>query len=152
MFRLGPLDAKDARAILSWHYKDPYGFYDPASLPEDAALFLDEEYRSLHLLGAYDEAGLLRGFFEFQSEGGMVEVGLGLRPEDTGQGLGGAFLEDGLAYAQETLHPESFRLYVAAFNQRAITVYERAGFQETGRETRELLGRAWEFIEMRRPA
>ncbi len=82
----------------------------------------------------------------------MLEVGLGLRPQDAGQGLGGAFLDEGLAFGRETFHPGTFQLYVAASNERAIKVYERRGFQEVGRQTRHLLGRDWEFIEMRRPA
>jgi RimJ/RimL family protein N-acetyltransferase len=41
------------------------------------------------------------------------------------------------------------RLYVAAFNERAITVYERAGFRETGRHARSFpkFGDV-EFVEM----
>ena len=39
-------------------------------------------------------------------------------------------------------------LAVAAFNARAIRVYERCGFAETGRHTRRLGDRDWEFIDM----
>lgn len=152
MYRFAPLGEDDARAILDWHYPDPYGFYDPACDPDDAALFLDASYRRQHLLAAQDASGSLRGFLELHAAAGTVEVGLGLRPEDTGRGLGGAFLGDALAYARATLKPRTFRLYVADFNRRAITVYEQAGFVEAGRETRHLLGRDWEFIRMERPA
>lgn len=43
-------------------------------------------------------------------------------------GLGGAFLSLCLRFAQETYGASRFRLSVAAFNQRAIKVYQKAGF------------------------
>jgi RimJ/RimL family protein N-acetyltransferase len=39
-------------------------------------------------------------------------------------------------------------LAVATFNARAIRVYERCGFVETGRHVRRLGGRDWEFADM----
>ena len=39
-------------------------------------------------------------------------------------------------------------LAVAAFNARAITVYERCGFVETGRHVRRTAGADWEFVDM----
>ena len=36
----------------------------------------------------------------------------------------------------------------ATFNARAIRVYERCGFVETGRHVRNLGGRDWEFADM----
>ena len=152
MFRFGAFSLADAETVLGWRYPAPYDFYDAASDGDDAALFLQDGYRREHLIAARDDAGRLRGFLEFHLRGGVVEVGLGLSPEDTGRGLGLAFVEAGLAYAREIYRPHAFSLYVAAFNARAIKVYERAGFRETGRETRHLLGRAWEFLIMERPA
>jgi ribosomal-protein-alanine N-acetyltransferase len=152
VYRFIPLSEEDARAILDWHYPEPYGFYDPACDPDDAALILDAAYRKRHLRAAHDASGTLCGCLELHPAAGTVEVGLGLRPEDTGRGLGGAFLADALAYARSTLKPRTFRLFVADFNRRAITVYERAGFLAVGRETRHLLGRDWEFVRMERPA
>ncbi len=152
MFRFRPLSLDDARTILSWRYPEPYDFYDAASDPEDASLLLSEEYRQGRLFAAHDDQAILRGFFEFKLQAGVLEVGLGLRPQDTGQGLGAAFLDEGLAFGRETFHPCTFQLYVAAFNERAIKVYARRGFREVGRQTRQLLGRDREFIEMRRPA
>jgi len=83
----------------------------------------------------------------------VVEVGIGLRPELTGRGAGESFLRAQLDYATSQWSPETFRLFVAAWNERAIRLYERLGFSEVGRETRhfELVGEH-EFIQMERTA
>ena len=81
-----------------------------------------------------------------------LDVGLGMRPDLTGRGLGEEFVHAGLRFARETYSPPAFRLTVAAFNRRAIRVYERAGFEtvETfGSATR---GAEKEWLLMRRGA
>jgi [ribosomal protein S18]-alanine N-acetyltransferase len=75
-----------------------------------------------------------------------------MHPDWTGRGLGQSFLEAGLEYAHGRYAPEEFRLSVATFNRRAITVYEGAGFVRRRAYMHWTLGREWEFIEMRRPA
>jgi RimJ/RimL family protein N-acetyltransferase len=136
---------RHARAVLEWHYEPPYDFYDMASDPHDAAeLFeLPDPYRAVL------EAGDLIGFWYFMPRADEVEVGLGLRPDLTGRGRGEAFSRAALEYAREQWSPRRFRLYVAAWNARAIRVYERLGFREVGRQTRsfELVG-DHEFVEM----
>ena len=42
----------------------------------------------------------------------------------------------GLEFGREHYRPSVMRLHVAAFNERAIKVYERAGFREVGRHVR----------------
>jgi ribosomal-protein-alanine N-acetyltransferase len=87
-----------------------------------------------------------------QREAGTLQIGLGLHPERTGQGLGGAFLEAGLDFARSRFQPAQFVLSVATFNRRAITVYERAGFTAVRVFMHSTNGGDWEFVEMRRPA
>ena len=79
-------------------------------------------------------------------------LGLGMRPDLTGQGLGGAFLETGLAFGRQRFRPRTFRLSVAAFNQRAILVYERAGFIRGRVFQQETNGGIYDFVEMTRLA
>lgn len=71
-----------------------------------------------------------------------------MRPDHTGQGHGETFTRHGLAFAQRKLHPQRFTLAVAAFNQRAITVYRRIGVAVTGRRVRHLVGRDYAFLTM----
>ncbi len=111
----------------TWHYEPPYDFYDgdldPVKNPE-------------RYFAALDEDGALCGYFYFEPKGNVLEYGLGLRPDLTGRALGLEFFRAGLEFGRERYRPALVRLYVAAFNERAIKVYERAGFHETGRHTR----------------
>ena len=73
------------------------------------------------------------------------------RPDLTGRGLGQGFVEAGVEYAASALGATRFALAVAAFNRRAITVYERAGFREVRRYRHETNGGSHEFVWMVRP-
>jgi [ribosomal protein S18]-alanine N-acetyltransferase len=140
------------RDVANWHYEPPYDFYDLASDPSDAAEMRDParagQYRAV--LG---ESGRLDAFWYFARHGEIVELGIGLRPDLTGRGLGESFMRAQLEYAAETWEPETFRLFVATWNERAIRLYERLDFHEVGREARrfELVGEH-EFIRMERAA
>lgn len=138
MFRVRPLTDEDARTIVRWRYEEPYAFYNAGSdLREEELEMLTGAYHA-----AVDSAGLLAGFFCFglpaQVPGGhtrgvykdtdLVDIGLGMRPELTGKGLGLEFVRAGCLFAIETFAPRGLRLVVATFNVRAIRVYERAGF------------------------
>ena len=78
---------------------------------------------------AREEHGGTIGFYYFEPRPPDLDYGLALRPELTGQGLGLEFFGAGLAFAHERHRPERVRLHVAAFNERARRVYERAGFR-----------------------
>jgi len=90
------------------------------------------------------------GFAQLVADGGTVDVGLGLRPDLTGRGLGARFLEAVLAEARSRHAPDRLTLSVAAFNRRAITVYERAGFAEVARRQHATNGGVHEFVMMAR--
>jgi ribosomal-protein-alanine N-acetyltransferase len=152
-FRFRPMRQADADAIARWHYADPYSFYDWTADQNDLAELLDPTARGDDYVAVEDEAGSLIGFFHYKRpHGASLEIGLGLHPEWTGQGLGRSFLEAGLQYARRRFAPKQFTLSVATFNRRAITVYERAGFAPVRVFTHWTNGGEWEFIEMRRSA
>jgi RimJ/RimL family protein N-acetyltransferase len=128
------------RELERWRYEPPYDFYngdeDPILNPE-------------RFFAARDESGRLLGFYYFEEKGDALEIGLGLAPELTGRGLGLEFLRRGLAFGRRRYRPKRIVLNVAAFNTRAIKVYERAGFHITGSHVRKF--KLWgdvEFIEM----
>ncbi len=142
-----------ADEVSGWTYEPPYDFYDLASDPADEADMRDPVRREHYRAVLADEYDRLDAFWYFDWPGELVEVGIGLRPELTGRGRGESFLSAQLAYAAETWHPTAFRLFVAAWNERAIRLYERLGFREVGRETRrfELVGEH-EFVQLERAA
>jgi RimJ/RimL family protein N-acetyltransferase len=86
-------------------------------------------------------------------DGDALFYGFGLRPDLTGRGLGEQFVLAGLDYARGLGTWHRVVLDVAAFNERAIRLYRRLGFTETGRYTA-TVGRhgAIDFIEMEMPA
>jgi RimJ/RimL family protein N-acetyltransferase len=161
-FTLKPITPTDARAISRWRYEEPYSIYDGDPTSVDALLQPRFSYHSV-----YDERGDLVGYFCFGDDARVaagrrlglyerecaLDVGLGMRPDLTGGGLGAEFLRAGLRFAQENYSPPAFRLTVAAFNRRAIRVYERAGFETVekfGAAT--TLGVEKEWLLMRRGA
>jgi len=143
----------DAVAISRWRYPEPYSFYDWDADPDDLAELLDPARRGDTYWAVEDGSGELVGFFSCKpSEPGAVEIGLGLRPDLTGRGLGAAFLEAGLEHVRTRFAPTEFVLSVAAFNRRAIAVYERAGFARVRAYSHWTNGGEWDFLELRRPA
>jgi ribosomal-protein-alanine N-acetyltransferase len=150
---LEPMTQDDAEAVAAWRYEPPYDFYDASADEGDLALLLSAEKRAGRMFAATG-TGELVGFFDLRldAEDDIVVVGLGLRPDLTGRGLGEPFLEAGLAFARTRFSPRRFRLSVAAFNERAIAVYERVGFRRTREHVHETNGGRHSFVEMERDA
>jgi [ribosomal protein S18]-alanine N-acetyltransferase len=155
------MNDEEARAIVSWRYEAPYDFYDMAKDPEglEELLGTPERRRGYYAVRAGDE---LVGFFSFGPGGqlpsfdypddGSLDVGLGLRPDLTGRGLGLEFLLAGLEFGRRHFAPAGFRLAVATFNERAIQVYERAGFRRVEIFTHHTNGGEYPFLLMTREA
>ena len=160
-FTLKPITPSDARAISRWRYEEPYSIYDGDPTSVDALLQPRFAYHSV-----YAESGDLTGYFCFGEDAQVasgrrlglyevepaLDVGLGMRPDLTGRGLGVAFVYAGLRLARETFSPPAFRLTVAAFNRRAISVYERVGFETVERFGSDTRGAEREWLLMRRGA
>jgi [ribosomal protein S18]-alanine N-acetyltransferase len=151
-FRFTQLSQEDAEAIAEWHYPEPYSFYDWTADPGDLRELLDSALRGDAYWAVCDEANELVGHFSFKPKDEQtVEIGLGLRPDLTGRGLGASFLAAGLEFAGTRFAPARFVLSVATFNERAIKVYERAGFSRERIYMHSTNGGEWEFLEMSRP-
>jgi RimJ/RimL family protein N-acetyltransferase len=126
--------------MVRWHDEPPYDFYDgDGVLPTNPERFFE----------ARNEGGELVGFYYFEERKDALFYGLGLRPELMGKGHGLEFLRTGLEFGRKRFRPSRIILDVAAFNERAMRVYERARFRITGRHVRRF--ERWgdvEFIDM----
>jgi ribosomal-protein-alanine N-acetyltransferase len=126
----------------AWHYEPPYDFYDSDGLPVRNPEFF---------FAARDEDGALIGFYFLEPREGALFYGFGMRPDLTGRGLGEQFVVAGLEFARLRYSVRRVVLDVAAFNERAIRLYRRIGFDETGRHVKTFDGYgAVEFIDMER--
>ena len=155
-FTLKPITPEDAHAISRWRYDGSYAIYDGDPTSVDALLRPRYFYHSV-----YDERGDLEGYFCYGEDAQVrtgrslgvyeresaLDIGLGMRPDLTGRGLGEDFVRAGLRFARETYSPPAFCLTVASFNRRAIRVYQRAGF-----ETVETFGGTKEWLLMKQSA
>jgi len=131
-FSIRPFSDADADAVTRWRYPPPYDAYDTSEDPSFEAGLRDPA-RWGELGSAVDDAetGELVGFLELTAieDQGCVEIGLGLRPDLTGRGLGPDYIEAAMAFARVRWHPCTFALDVFPWNERAIRAYERAGFE-----------------------
>ena len=140
MITFGPMTAQKARSIVGWQYRPPYDFYNFADEMEPLAELLNGTFQS-----ALDTSGNLIGFYcvgmaaqvpagqeqgiYVQPNKGIVDLGLGLRPDLTGKGLGRTFVSAILEEVALRHKPQWLRLTVATFNKRAIRLYTALGFQ-----------------------
>ncbi len=153
-----PMDEDSARVILAWRYEPPYDVYnsDPARFELDVQALVDPENRIYRILDQTDElVALCSVGADAQVPGGdyraeALDVGLGVRPDLTGQGNGAAYAEAVLDFAHRTCAPRWFRVTVAAFNARALRVWHKLGFREVQRFERQ--GDGMPFLVLTRAA
>lgn len=160
------LTSADARELHTWQYEGDYAVYSPEPQPDggvDPGLL---DARSPYYV-ARDSAGAMIGFACFGSaacvqdalpvtlyphQPGVLPIGLGLRPDLTGRGLGVPFVHAILAFARQQFAPRMFALYVLNWNVRALLVYARAGFEQVGTVAVASAVGPLLYIEMRRAA
>jgi RimJ/RimL family protein N-acetyltransferase len=129
-----PMDAAAAKEATSWRYPPPYDIY---SLDDNPALLISVFSNPIYGYFQLREGGELVGFCCFGDEGRVfggdysapaVDVGIAMRPNLTGRGLGWRYMSAILAFAEARFHPSALRLTVASFNMRARQLYSRLGF------------------------
>ncbi len=131
----------DACQFARWTYEPPYDIYNLVADPDNANLveaaanyFLDP---AIHCHVLTDKQARVLAFCTFgedaQVPGGdygrsALDIGLGVRPDLTGQGLGKEFVTAVIQFAIQTFQPPLLRVTIAAFNRRAVRVWSRQGF------------------------
>lgn len=133
-FKLIPLQEEHARLLCEWRYKPPYNIYNWR--PWEWMLSRQEEFadtviREEQYCAVVDEEEALCGFAQLFPIVGVTRIGLGMRPDLCGQGRGVAFITAIVEEARLRKPGNEIDLEVLAWNERAIRVYERAGFHVT---------------------
>jgi RimJ/RimL family protein N-acetyltransferase len=139
---LRPITADDVRHILTWRYEPPYDIYNMGSAVPDAielAEALDYFLRPPYYFQAMlrQPAGELAAFCSFGQDGQVaggdyrnpaIDIGMGVHPQYTGQGLGHIFAGAAIDFARQNFNPPRLRVTIAKFNRRAQKVWERHDF------------------------
>ena len=123
--------------ILNWKYLPPYDIYNLNFNDEAILDFLVHPYMAIlnqdnQLIGFYctgASAQVPKGHEYNVYEEDYFDIGVGLKPDLTGQGFG----KDFMLYVLNEIEIDKLRLTVAAFNERAIRLYKRFGFEEVAK-------------------
>lgn len=90
----------------------------------------------------------LFGFFVLEQTTDLVGIGVGIKPEWTGNGFGEQFILLILDYIKENYSASTARLSVAKFNIRAQKVYAKVGFTKIREYQQATNGSVHLFVEM----
>lgn len=155
-YSISSLTPENAKRMINWNYDPPYDLYDLA--PEHLPRLLNPDYRYHQVLNL---SGELDGFCCFgedarvpgggysEGEPKVLDIGVGLKPELTGQGLGNDFVGAVLNFAEDIYQPEIYRVTVADFNQRSLKTFQSFGFSICGHFTRDLV--EVKYTQLERP-
>jgi RimJ/RimL family protein N-acetyltransferase len=133
VFEVQPVDERDAQEIVAWNYGGPYAMYTMSAA--DVTMVADPASRYYTVR---DDEGELVAFIAFGEEAqvpggeyreGPLDVGCGIRPDLTGQGLGPAIIRLAIETGEQLYGARDFRATIAAFNERAQKAAAKAGFR-----------------------
>jgi RimJ/RimL family protein N-acetyltransferase len=128
------MEVSHAREICDWNYQAPYNIYEWMPWEQMEALgieFGDPALRSDQYVSVVNDQGTLCGFAQLFPMEGVVRLGIGMRPDLCGQGMGRLFV-NAVVQAAAARYPErEIDLEVLTWNQRAIKTYRKCGFTIT---------------------
>ncbi|WP_242062997.1 GNAT family N-acetyltransferase [Nostoc sp. FACHB-145] len=127
------MNVTNAEQLTNWHYEPPYQMYNSTSNPTLIEYLIDPqnayysilEHDELVAFCCFGKSAQVPGG-DYQRE--ALDIGLGVRPDLTGQGKGRMYIADVLEFARLTFNLRFLRITVAAFNQRALRAWQKAGF------------------------
>lgn len=129
-----PLETCHAQEICGWTYEAPFDIYNFPSweqMKKDGIEFGDSDLRAEQYAAVLDSQQGLIGFAQFFPLTGVTRLGLGLRPDLCGLGLGPAITRAVVSEAKRRTPTNEIDLEVLTWNTRAVRTYEHAGFHIT---------------------
>lgn len=129
-YRLAPLTADQGEAMAAWTYPGPWAVYD-VSKPIDPAEGFWAVLDGDEVVGfaCFGVEARVPGLLE---QPGVLDVGVGMRPDLTGQGRGRKFAQAVLDHGREVADARVLRAVVQDWNIRSRRLLATLGFAETG--------------------
>lgn len=131
---LDGMTEEDGQAVCGWIYPAPYDRYRWPSwetMKRQGKEFGDTDIRKAQYLSARNERGELVGYVQLFKLDRTIRIGLGLRPDCCGKGLGTIVTRMAVEEAKLRQPEAEVDLEVEQWNRRAIRAYEKAGFVVT---------------------
>ncbi len=134
-----PVSDADVRDFAAWRHEPPYDVYDVTGPVDETVEYFLRPSTSCH---AIVRDGELAGFITFGADARVpggdysdlgLDIGLGIKPELTGRGLGAAHVEAVVEFARATFDVAPRRVTIAAANERAVGVWTGLEFTEAER-------------------
>lgn len=129
--RTAPMSHALARQMAGWHYGGAFAIYDHPDWEAMVARhwgLTDPAISAKEFVALLDGDRRVAGFLRFMDQADALGVGLGLRPDLCGRGLGAFVMRCVEEEALRRRGPGLLRLHVRSFNERALRCYERAGW------------------------
>jgi hypothetical protein len=132
--RVRPFDATDAAAVAGWRYPGRLATYD-ADAPPPVELYVAVEDASTRELVGFGCVGAEARVPGQAAHAAVLDVGLGLRPDLVGRGLGarlGAVVLDHVRAHATGSGAQRLRVAVLGWNTASLALCARLGFQPSG--------------------
>lgn len=129
-----PMTIDQAAEVCEWTYPTPYNIYGWLPFEQMQGLgieFGDPDIRSQQYISIMDEQDRMWGFAQLFPMEGVTRIGLGMRPDWCGLGMGKRFVKCIVDEAIRRQPSNEIDLEVLTWNKRAIRTYQQVGFQIT---------------------
>jgi [ribosomal protein S18]-alanine N-acetyltransferase len=152
--RVRPLQPRDAEAVASWRYQGPWSSYDPR--PGDDPISAVAGYAAV-----VDDTGSLVGYLCVGQEArvpgltesdGTLDIGVGMRPDLVGRGLGRDFGAAVLDHIRDRYGDRPLRAVVQDWNERSLRLARGLGFRDAGTHQCVQDGQPVSYVLLVRPA
>ena len=130
-YQVRALTDDDLAEIEGWRYEGPWSVYDSAGRLDPGLGYwaVEGDDGRLAGFGCLGEDARVSGLAEAQ---GVVDVGVGMRPDLVGRGSGAPFASAFLDFAAGRVTADRFRVVVKGWNSRSLRLVERLGLAPTG--------------------